>query len=128
MGLRGFTGGQGVASTDPYTNPDGQHATQVEPDTFAFGSTVVSAFQTGRFFDGGSSNIGFATSQDRGKTWVHGFLPSTTVNSTPAGPYDRISDPTVAYDAKHGAWLIASLGLDGGTGVAVLVSARPMAA
>lgn len=109
-------------SSDQYTNPDSQHATQVEPDTFAFGSTVVSAFQTGRFFDGGASNIGFATSQDRGKTWVHGFLPSTTVNSTPAGPYDRVSDPTVAYDAKHGAWLITSLGLEGGTGVAVLVS------
>jgi hypothetical protein len=109
-------------SSDPFTNADSQHATEVEPDTFAFGSTVVSAFQTGRFFDGGSSDIGFATSQDRGKTWVHGFLPSLTVNSTPAGPYGRVSDPAVAYDARHGAWLIVSLGLNGGTGVAVLVS------
>jgi hypothetical protein len=109
-------------SSDPFTNPDSQHATQVEPDTFAFGSTVVSAFQTGRFFDGGSSDIGFATSQDRGKNWVHGFLPSVTVNSTPSGPYDRVSDPAVAYDRKHDTWLIVSLGLRGGTGVAVLVS------
>ena len=23
-------------STDPFTNPDSQHATQVEPDTYAF--------------------------------------------------------------------------------------------
>ncbi|WP_374568032.1 sialidase family protein [Ideonella sp.] len=109
-------------STDPFTNTDSQHATEVEPDTFAFGSTVVGAFQTGRFFDGGSSDIGFATSQDRGKTWVHGFLPSITVNSTPAGPYDRVSDPSVAYDAKHGAWLILSLPLNGGSGKAVVVS------
>jgi hypothetical protein len=109
-------------STDPFTNPDSQHATQVEPDTFAFGSTVVSAFQSGRFFDGGSSDIGFATSQNRGKTWVHGFLPSITVNSAPAGPYARVSDPSVAYDAKHDAWLIASLPLNGGAGVAVVVS------
>jgi hypothetical protein len=109
-------------STDPYTNPDSQHATQVEPDTFAFGATVVSAFQTGRFFDGGASNVGWATSQDRGKTWVKGFLPSTTVNSTPPGPYDRLSDPTVAYDAKHQVWLISTLGIDNGSGKAVLVS------
>lgn len=109
-------------STDPYTNTDSQHATQVEPDTFAFGATVVSAFQTGRFFDGGASNVGWATSQDRGKTWVNGFLPSTTVNSTPPGPYDRLSDPTVAYDAKHKVWLIAVLGIDNGSGKAVLVS------
>jgi len=110
-------------SSDPFTNPDSQHATQVEPDTFAFGATVVSAFQSGRFFDGGSSDIGFATSQDHGKTWVHGFLPSTTVNSTPAGPYARISDPAVGYDAKHDVWMIASLGLSSqGNGVAVLVS------
>lgn len=109
-------------STDPYTNSDSQHATQVEPDNFAFGATVVSAFQTGRFFDGGASNVGWATSQDRGKTWVKGFLPSTTVNSTPAGPYDRVSDPAVAYDAKHKVWLISTLGIDNGSGKAVLVS------
>jgi hypothetical protein len=110
-------------SSDPFTNSDSQHATQVEPDTFASGSTVVSAFQSGRFFDGGSSDIGWATSQDKGQTWVNGFLPSTTVNSTPAGPYARISDPAVGYDAKHGVWLIASLGIGSqGNGLAVLVS------
>jgi len=109
-------------SSDPFTNTDSQHATEVEPDTFAFGSTVVGAFQTGRFFDGGSTDIGWATSQDKGKTWVHGFLPSTTVNSTPPGPYERLSDPSVAYDAKHGVWLIESLGLNGGAGKGVIVS------
>lgn len=109
-------------SADPFTNPDSQHATQVEPDTYAYGKTVVAAFQTGRFFDGGSSDIGWATSQDKGRTWVKGFLPSMTVNSTPPGPYARVSDPSVAYDAKHDAWLIASLPLNGGAGVAVAVS------
>jgi hypothetical protein len=110
-------------STDPFTNADSQHATEVEPDTFAFGSTVVSAFQSGRFFDGGSSDIGFATSQNGGTTWVHGFLPSITVNSMPAGPYARVSDPAVAYDSSHGVWLVASLAVgSGGNGVAVLIS------
>ena len=41
-------------SSDPYTAataPTGEHATEVEPDTFAWGSTVVSAFHTGRVFN-----------------------------------------------------------------------------
>jgi hypothetical protein len=110
-------------STDPFTNPDSQHATQVEPDTFAFGSTVVSTFQSGRFFDGGASGIGFVTSPDGGSSWVQGFLPSLTVNSIPPGPYARASDPAVAYDAMHDVWLITSLAVSSvGTGLAVLVS------
>src|SRR5207248_61513 len=48
-------------SGDPFTNSTSQHRTEVEPDTFAFGSTVVSAFQVGRFFDGGASDIGLTT-------------------------------------------------------------------
>jgi hypothetical protein len=98
-------------SSDPYTNPTSNHKTQVEPDTFAFGNTVVSAFQSGRFFDGGASNIGFATSTNGGGTWTHGFLPSSTVYATPPGPYPRASDASVAYDAKHHVWLISWLGL-----------------
>ena len=98
-------------SSDPYTNPTSNHKTEVEPDTFAFGNTVVSAFQVGRFFDGGASNIGFATSTNGGETWTHGFLPSSTVFATPAGVYDRASDPSVAYDAKHKVWIISWLGL-----------------
>src|SRR6266700_2327543 len=65
-------------SSDPYTNADSQHQTEVEPDTFSAGKTIVSAFQVGRFFNGGASNIGWATSTDAGKTWTHGFLPDTT--------------------------------------------------
>jgi hypothetical protein len=98
-------------SSDPYTNSTSQHKTEVEPDTFAFGSTIVSTFQVGRFFGGGASNIGFATSTDGGQTWTQGFLPSSTVFATPAGVYGRASDPVVAYDAKHGVWLISYLGI-----------------
>jgi hypothetical protein len=111
-------------SSDPYTNPTSNHKTQVEPDTFAFGNTIVSAFQSGRFFDGGASNIGFATSTNGGATWTHGFLPSSTIFATPAGIYQRASDASVAYDAKHKVWLISWLGIkDPSTGpVDVLVS------
>src|SRR2546429_6061509 len=65
-------------SSDPFTNSTSQHATQVEPDTFSSGSTIVSAFQSGRFTDGGSSDIGFATSTDGGANWTHRFLPRVT--------------------------------------------------
>ena len=70
-------------------------------------------FQTGRFTDGGSSNIGWATSTDSGATWSHGFLPETTVFANPPGPWDRISDPAVAYDPKHDVWMAEGLALTG---------------
>jgi hypothetical protein len=98
-------------SNDPYTNTTSQHATEVEPDTYSFGSTIVAAVQVGRFFGGGSSNIGFATSTDGGESWTHGFLPGTTVFATPAGIYGRTSDPSVAFDAAHNIWMISYLGL-----------------
>src|SRR5437588_9153158 len=103
-------------SSDPFTNSTSQHATEVEPDTFAFGSTIVSAFQVGRFFNGGASDIGFATSTNGGKSWTAGFLPGTTVNSTPPGPYLRASDASVAFDAKHKVWLISYLGIKNPSG------------
>jgi hypothetical protein len=108
-------------STDPYTNASSQHATEVEPDTFSSGSTIVSAFQVGRFFDGGASNIGWARSTDSGATWTRGFLPGIT--TVAGGSYARVSDPSVAYDAAHNVWLIASLPLPGaGAGAAVVVN------
>ncbi len=109
-------------SSDPFTNSTSQHKTQLEPDTYSFGSTIVSAFQSGRFFDGGSSDNGWATSTDNGTTWHNGFLPGTTVYATPPGKYDRISDPAVSYDAKHNTWVISGLALIGSNGAAVLVN------
>jgi hypothetical protein len=97
-------------SSDPYTNPSSQHATEVEPDTFAFGSTIVSAFQVGRTFGGGASNIGFAISTNAGASWTNGFLPGIT--KVAGGPFDRASDPSVAYDRRHNVWLISSLTLN----------------
>ncbi|GCE03385.1 sialidase family protein [Dictyobacter aurantiacus] len=98
-------------SSDPYSNSSSQHQTEVEPDSFSFGSTIVAAFQVGRIYGGGSSNIGWATSNDNGTTWSHGFLPGTTTFATPAGSFTAISDASVTYDAAHNAWLISSLGI-----------------
>ncbi len=113
-------------SSDPYTNSTSQHKTEVEPDTLSSGSTIVSTFQVGRFFNGGASNIGFATSTNGGSSFTSGFLPGTTPFSTPPSTvYARVSDPSVAFDAKHGVWLISFLGLfpnGNGAEVDVLVS------
>lgn len=100
-------------STDPFTNPTSQHATELEPDTFAHGRTVVGAFQVGRFFDGGATDIGVVRSGDGGRTWgAPGFLPGMTFSSgAPGNPYERVSDASVAYDAAHGAWLVSSIGI-----------------
>jgi hypothetical protein len=109
-------------SSDPFTNTSSQHATQVEPDTYSYGRTIVMTFQSGRFTDGGSSDVGWATSTDGGKTWTNGFLPGITVYEG-NGPYQRDTDPAVAYDAAHSVWIISSLTLNGPeTGVAVVAS------
>jgi len=104
-------------SSDPFTNStavDGvaiYHATQVEPDTFSSGSTIVSTFQVGRFHNGGADDIGFATSTNGGKTWKHGVLPGLTFQVDPTSPYERVSDASVAFDAKHNVWMISSIPL-----------------
>ena len=98
-----------VVSQDPYTEPTTFHRTQVEPDTFAFGSTIVSAFQAGRGPVRGASNLGWAASTDRGSTWTEGFLPGTTMQATPPGPWRRATDPSITYDAMHDTWLIFGL-------------------
>src|SRR2546426_1261347 len=110
--LTAYAGSLIQLSSDPFTNSTSQHRTEVEPDTFAFGSTIVSAFQVGRFFNGGASDIGFATSTNGGKTFTSGFLTGITNNTTPAGAYFRASDPSVAFDAMHGFWIISYLGIN----------------
>ncbi|QFY08953.1 exo-alpha-sialidase [Nonomuraea phyllanthi] len=109
--------------TDSYANATSQHGTQAGPDTFHAGTTIVAAQQAGRFFDGGASGIAFAASADDGATWTRGVLPGITAFG--GGPYQRVSDPSVAFDARHGVWLISSLALTdtrGVTGAAVLTS------
>jgi hypothetical protein len=111
-------------AVDPFTNASSEHKTIVEPDTYSFGSTIVAAAQEGRFFDGGASDIGFATSTNNGTSWTRGTLPGITTYV--GGTYDRVSDPAVAYDRAHSVWLVSSLALvntaSGPSGRAVLTS------
>ena len=106
-------------SNDSFHNSSSQHKTEVEPDTYSWGSTMVAAFQVARISDGGGADLGFATSTDGGKTWTHGSLPGLTVNYK-HGTNSAASDASVVYDAKHGVWLISSLPIgNAGDNVAV---------
>lgn len=100
-------------SRDLDRESEAQHETQVEPDSYSFGSTIVTVFQSGRFLDGGAANIGFATSRNGGRTWRSGLLPGLSYFSTPPGSSFAVSDPVVVYDVAHRWWLAASLDRDG---------------
>lgn len=103
-------------SNDPYTNtaPGGvYHQTGYEPASYAFGSTIVTTFQLGRFDGGGSTNLGWATSTDAGKHWQTGLLSGTTTYA--GGSHGAISNASVAYDPAHRVWLLGYLFVDGTT-------------
>jgi hypothetical protein len=108
-------------STDTFHNSDSEHKTEVEPDIYSYGSTMVSGFQVARIPDGGGADVGFATSTDGGKTWTSGYLPGLTDNYK-GGSFTAASDAAVAYDVKHGLWTIATLPLVDNDGEAVGVS------
>lgn len=102
-------------SIDKLTNTDSDHKTEVEPDTFSWGSTIVTAYHVARrpgSVGWGSADVGFATSTNGGTTWQYGYLPGLTVNYR-GGTFGAAADPSVAYDAKHGEWLISTLPLVG---------------
>ena len=107
-------------SKDNFHNAASQHKSEVEPDTYSWGSTMVAAFQVARVSGGGGADLGFATTKDAGKTWTFGYLPGLTVNYK-GGTFSAASDASVVYDAKHGQWLISSLPI-GSTGVDIYVS------
>jgi len=89
-------------SRDQTTDFRAEHETEVEPDSFAFGRTVVATFQIGRLGGGGAAGIGWAVSRDAGRTWRSGALELA---------FPAVSDPVVAYDAVHRTWMIGFLAL-----------------
>ncbi len=105
-------------SQDSFTNQSSQHMTEVEPGAFAWGPTIVTAFQVGRISGGGGADIGFATSTNGGISWINGYLPGMTTYGG-GGTNTAASDAAVVYDAKHGVWLICTLPIGNDTYVAV---------
>jgi len=107
-------------STDTFTNSTSQHATEVEPDSYAWGQTIVAAFQVGRIHDGGAADVGYAISNDGGTTWQSGLLPGLTTFEC-SGKSSAVSDTAVIYDAVHAVWMISSLPISS-TNIQVAVS------
>jgi hypothetical protein len=102
-------------SNDKFSNSDSVHRTEVEPDFFSWGNTIVGTFHVARVpgsIGWGSADVGWSTSTDGGKTWKYGILPGLT-DKYKNGPYGWAADPSVAYDAKHKQWLISTLPLPG---------------
>ncbi|HEX9236057.1 MAG TPA: sialidase family protein, partial [Actinomycetota bacterium] len=69
---------------------------------------VVAVFQQDRFGNGGSVDPGYATSLDGGRTWTSGNFQGVTIFA--GGPYDRASDPWVAF-GPQGQVYAALLGI-----------------
>lgn len=108
-------------STDTFHNTYSEHRSEVEPQTFAWGNTIVAAYQVARVHDGGGADIGFSTSKNGGATWSHGYLPGLTINYQ-SGSFSAASDASVVYDAKHAVWLISSLPIQNNAPLAVATS------
>ncbi len=107
-------------SSDSFHNSASQHKTEVEPDTYSWGSTMVAAFQVARISGGGGADLGFATTTDGGTTWTQGYLPGLTINYK-KGTNQAASDASIVYNAKYGVWLFSSLPITN-SGVNVAVS------
>jgi hypothetical protein len=101
-------------STDAFSNSSSQHATEVEPDSFSFGTTIISSFQVARIFGGGAADIGYAISNDSGLTWQNGLLPGLTTFEG-GGTNSAATDTSVIHDAAHGVWIISSLTISAGS-------------
>jgi hypothetical protein len=110
---------------DPFADGIGYHQSDLEPSIATHGKTIVATFQVGRVYDGGASDIGFATSTNGGKSWKRGELPLTVQGGGPSQPtadapyypLTRGSDTVVAYNARFDEWLISTLGLNGNADV-----------
>lgn len=68
---------------------------------------MVAGWQETRFIDGGSRALNYATSFDGGATWTEGTMPNLTVAT--GGPWDRASDPWVAFGPDNRVYFISLL-------------------
>jgi hypothetical protein len=93
---------------DPLTSATAEHSTAVGPVVATNGITTVTAYQVGRFTGDASAAMGFTTSLN-GMTITSGLLPGLTKAQNSANPYDRITFPTVAWNAKYGQYIISLL-------------------
>lgn len=76
------------------TNPWSQAEPDIDVNPFNE-NNIVAVYQESRFRDGGARALNYATSMDRGLSWVEGSLPNLTQEL--GGPWERASDPWVAF-------------------------------
>jgi len=72
-------------------------------------SRLLAGFQEGRFADGGARALTLAVSTDGGGSWRNAVVPALT--QLTGGPWQRASDPWVAFGPDHRAYHLA-IGFD----------------
>ena len=112
-----------VAAQDVPALPGSEPDTLVEPDVAVSPldpAVAVAVAHDGRYPDGGAVGISYAWTGDGGAHWQHHPLPGVTLATGGATPWERASDPVVAFDTD-GSVYVSVLVFDAGcdTGVAV---------
>lgn len=87
-----------------------QAETQAEPYLAANTEdpmNLLAGWQESRYATGGARALGYAASTDGGATWLEGLVPGLTRSS--GGPWDRASDPWVAFGPGGRAYFCSLL-------------------
>ncbi|HEV8630282.1 MAG TPA: hypothetical protein VGV61_08190 [Thermoanaerobaculia bacterium] len=66
---------------------------------------LLAGFQENRFADGGARALGYGLSTDGGRGWGNGLIPNLTLAT--GGPWERASDPWVAFGPGHRAYFVS---------------------
>ncbi len=98
-------------NTDPLNNPTSMHRTEVGAVIGSNGSVEVSSMLVGRNYGDAAPAMGLSVLTPFGV--ASGLLPGLTKNQTPAGPYDAVTFPSVAWNSAYRTWLISVLPITG---------------
>jgi hypothetical protein len=99
--------GLAKVSADRLSSAAGEHATEVEPDIASWGTTVVATAQVGRHDPFSADGFAVMKSTDAGVTWQDSLIPGVT--KVTGGSAPSVSNAAVAYDARHGTWLVTGI-------------------
>src|SRR5581483_10820948 len=112
-----------VTRQDIPSRPGSEPDTVVEPDVAVSPvnrDVAIAVAHDSRYPDGGAVDISYAWTADGGAHWHH--KPVRGITTATGGPYDRASDPVVAFAADGTAYMSVLL-IDATTcpsGIAVL--------
>jgi hypothetical protein len=95
-----------VARQDVPSTADSEPDTLVEPDVAVSPldpDVAVVVGHDSRYADGGAVGITHAWTRDGGRTWRH--APVRFITTAAGGPWDRASDPVLAFDSAGNVFL-----------------------